>query len=238
MRPTNLVARPERGRVFERRRPVRLSDTDAAGRLRLDAIARYLQDVATDDVADNGAGSIDDLWIVRRTVLEVVVPFAGDESVDLATWCSGVGSAAAARRTSVAGDAGGLAEAETVWIHLDREQHPARVSERFLATYEEACGGRRASTRLALPDPPAHAERRAWPLRSTDVDVMGHVNNAAYWHAVEEAFVGGLAAPLTAILEYRASIDPGETVELWRSGDGMWLVVGSETRAAAAVTGS
>jgi len=237
VRETTLVPRPRRGRVFESSRRIRLSDTDASGRLRLDAIARYLQDVATDDVADNGAGSPDDLWIVRRCVVEVVAPFAGDEAVALATWCSGVGSAAAARRTSLVGDRGGRAEAETVWIHLDRDQRPARVSARFLETYGEACGGRRASTRLELPDPPPDAERRAWPLRATDVDVMGHVNNAAYWHAVEEVLAPACRArPLSAVLEFRAAVDREDEAELVVAEPLGWLVVGGDVRAAAAVT--
>jgi acyl-ACP thioesterase len=236
VRATTLVPRPERGRVFESRRPIRLSDTDATGRLRLDAIARYLQDVATDDVADNGSSSADDLWIVRRTVLHVREPFVGDSAVELATWCSGLGSAAAARRTTISGDGGGRAEAETVWIHLDREQRPTRVSERFLATYGEASGGRRASTRLELPDPPPDVARRRWPVRVTDVDVMGHVNNAAYWHVVEDAFAGELTRPLAAILEYRAAIDAGDVVDVARAEADMWLVVGVDVRAAASVT--
>jgi acyl-ACP thioesterase len=230
-----LVPPPARGRVFRSSRRIRLSDTDATGRLRLDAVARYLQDVATDDVADNGSGSPDDLWIVRRTVVHVVEPFAGDGAVELATWCSGVGSAAAARRTSIAGDGGGRIEAETIWIHLDREQRPARLASWFHEIYGEACGGRRASTRLELPDPPADAARRPWPLRATDVDVMGHVNNAAYWEAVEEAFAPRLGGRLVAVLEYRAAIDPGERVELVTAGDRAWLAVGRDVRAAAAV---
>ena len=30
-----------------------------------------------------------------------------------------------------------------------------------------------------------------WQLRATDVDLLGHVNNAAYWHAVEERLARG-----------------------------------------------
>ena len=237
VRATSLVPRPEHGRVFEAQRRIRLSDTDASGRLRLDAVARYLQDVATDDVVAAGAFSPDDLWLVRRSVVEVLVPFAADDTVELATWCSGVGAAAAARRTSLAGDGGGRIETETVWIHLDGEQRPARVSERFLAIYGEACGGRRASTRLELPDPPRHAERRPWPLRVTDVDVMGHVNNAAYWHAVEEALAPETRPrPLAAVVEFRAAIDPDDDVQLVIAGEGIWLEAGGTVRAAAAVT--
>ena len=108
-----LPPRPAAARVFEARRRVRLSDTDAGGRLRLDAVARYLQDVASDDVADAGWAADEHVWVVRRTLLDVVRPFLGDEEVELATWCSGVGAAAAARRTSIAGDRGGAIEAES-----------------------------------------------------------------------------------------------------------------------------
>ena len=47
---------PRPGRTFRVAYTVRLSDADAAGRLRLDAVARYLQDAAIDDVAGDGVG--------------------------------------------------------------------------------------------------------------------------------------------------------------------------------------
>ena len=46
---------------------MRLGDVDPSGRLRLDAIARYLQDVASDDAADAG---LDTGWVARRTLIE------------------------------------------------------------------------------------------------------------------------------------------------------------------------
>jgi len=49
---TELVARPRGGRVFEGVRKVRLADVSPAGRLRLDATARFLQDLSADDTAD------------------------------------------------------------------------------------------------------------------------------------------------------------------------------------------
>jgi len=110
------------GRVFEAHRPIRLSDTDAGGRLRLDAVARYLQDVAADDVADAGWSPDEHIWVVRRTDVRVFEPFVNDAGVSLRTWCSGVAAAAAARRYSLAGNAGGRIEAESIWIHLDHDQ--------------------------------------------------------------------------------------------------------------------
>src|SRR5689334_12752128 len=90
---------PETGRVFRAGRRIRLSDTTADGRLRLDAIARYLQDIATDDVEDAGTDDAEHVWVVRRTVLDVIRPFVEDQRVEAATWPSGVGPRWAARRT-------------------------------------------------------------------------------------------------------------------------------------------
>ena len=143
---------PTRGRTYSARRGVRLSDMDADGRLRLDAVARFLQDIAIDDVPETGWGLPDHLWFVRTILLDVLEPFAGDTEVELTTWCSGVAAIAAGRRWSVKGDAGGRIEVDSVWIHLDAEQRPARIED--FGVYGDAAAGRHVSTKLALPDPP------------------------------------------------------------------------------------
>jgi acyl-ACP thioesterase len=236
-----LVERPQVARVFVARRRVRLADADASGRLRLDAVARYLQDVASDDVEDAGWASREHVWVVRRTVVDVVVPIGVDESVELATWCSGTGASVAARRTSIAGDGGGRIEAESIWVQLGPDLQPARLGERFHATYAAASAGRRASPRFELDGVPPDGVGRRWPLRATDVDVLGHVNNAAYFVPVEEALLDapGLAARARrAVLEYRRPIDLGEDVDVRVAlGDELrlWFVVADALKAAAAV---
>ena len=67
----------------------------------------------------------------------------------------------------------------------------------------------------------------------TDVDRLGHVNNAAYWAPVEEVFAGRLGGRLRAVLEYRKPVDLGERVELAVDGDHLWLVVDGDVRSAA-----
>jgi len=140
-------------RRFSAQRPIRLSDTDSRGRLRLDAVARYLQDVAADDVLDAGWSPDEHIWVVRRTELIIRHPFLEDTAVELTTWCAGISAAAAARRTTLAGDSGGRIEAEMTWIHLGRDLQPERLGERFIAVYGESANGRKASTRLVLPGP-------------------------------------------------------------------------------------
>ena len=204
---------PPVGRTFAARRRVRLADMDETGRLRLDAVARFLQDVAIDDVQETGWGLPEHLWFVRRIRIEVRAPFVEDREAGLLTWCS-------------------------VWIHLGPEQRPARIES--FGIYAEATGGRPVSTRLELPAPRDDAPRSPWPLRSTDVDLHGHLNNAVYWQAVEDVARSegvDLAAPLVAELDYRDPIDLADRVELAtsRSGDAVSLGfrVGDAVRAVA-----
>ena len=233
-----LLPPPGEGRIYRSRRRVRLSEMDAAGRLRLDTVARYLQDVAIDDVDETGWGAPQHVWVVRWYRIEVLEPFLTDRDVSVATWCSASASHAAGRRTSLQGDGGGRIETDSVWIHLDPAGRPARLDG--FGVYTSSTEGRRASTRLSLPDPPPDAPRMRWQLRSADVDLMGHVNNAVYWAAVDERLVTleiDPAQPYRVVLEFRGAIDLGDDVELLdHEGDG-WagvaFAVGRDVRAVA-----
>jgi acyl-ACP thioesterase len=212
---------PSRGRVVERRRRVRLGDVSPGGRLRLDAITGYLQDVANDDARDGLPPDEVNGWVVRRTVIEVLrFPLYGEE-LALRTWCSGTASRWAERRTQVApvasgaGDAGdgGRAvaiEAASIWVHVDLDTgRPKALSPHFFDCYGEAAGGRTVRARLEHDNPPAEARGAQWPIRFVDVDVLGHVNNAAYWNPVEERLAArrDVRAPLRAELEYRVPVE-------------------------------
>jgi len=221
---------PAQGRTFSARRRIRLADVDPGGRVRLDAIARLLQDVAIDDVHETGWGTPSHLWFVRRIRIDVHEPFLGDGEIRLVTWSSGLAAIAAGRRWSLEGDRGGRAEVDSVWIHLGPDQRPARI-EGF-GVYEEATGGRRVSTKLELLAPPAGVSGRPWPVRTTDFDRHGHVNNAIHWQAVEHVLAGSgfdPAAPLVAELDYHVPIDPGDEIELVAAFDGQALLAALRT---------
>jgi acyl-ACP thioesterase len=185
-----LLALPERGRVFRAERPVRLGDVAPDGRMRLDAVVRFVQDVSGDD-SDDAAVEGARMWVVRRTVVEEHVPLRFRERVRLATTCSGYGSRWAERRVSVRGDGGGHAESVTLWVHVDgRTFRPAKLGDGFLAVYGEACGGRVVDGRLRhdpLVAGAAGVEPMAWTPRATDLDLLDHVNNTIAWALVEQA---------------------------------------------------
>jgi acyl-ACP thioesterase len=192
---------------------------DATGRLRLDAVARYLQDVAIEDVDETGWGLPEHLWFIRSVRVDVLAPFLDDREVELVTWCSGIGPVAAGRRWSLSGDRGGRIEVDSVWIHLGSDERPARLDG--FGIYAEATGGRRVSTRLVLPDPAPDAELARWAVRATDIDRHGHVNNASYWQAVEERLIRrgpDPSRPLRVFLEYREPVDADDDVSLAQWG--------------------
>jgi acyl-ACP thioesterase len=239
-----LVPEPGIGRVFRSHRPIRLSDAAPDGRLRLDAMARYMQDVASDDVADAHAEDPALTWVVRRTVIEVVKPFGADATVSLATWASGSGSHWAARRTSIAGNAGGRAEAESIWVLIGRAGgRLTRLPAAFDALYGPSTLGRTVSAKLELP-PQAQPDARSlpWPLRFADLDTLGHANNAVYWEATETALARGdrgAAGPLRAVLEYRRPVDLTSDLTLAVAGTGgatsLWFIDAGETAACAVI---
>jgi acyl-ACP thioesterase len=217
-----VIGLPERGRIFRGEARGRLGDVTAAGRVRVDAIARWLQDVAFDDVNDAGladAGS----WVVRRTRMVVTQFPRFDEPVELQTFCSGVGPRWAQRRTSLTGADGARVEADALWIFLDWETlMPARMDERFDAVYGEAAAGRRAErARLQHGAPPPDAATFDWSFRAADVDLADHVNNAAYWAILEERLDD--VAALDATAEYRDAAQPGPA-RVAHTDDTLWVM--------------
>ena len=85
------------------------------GRLRLDAVARYMQDVSGDDSADSGLGG-DAPWGVRRLTIEIHENAGFREPLSLTTWCSGWGPRWAERRVSIAGERGARIEGAVLWV--------------------------------------------------------------------------------------------------------------------------
>ena len=213
----------------------RLGDVDDRARLRLDAIARYLQDIATDDTAstdldDNGKGSS---WVVRRTLVEVRQAARLDEGLELATFCSGTGRGWAERRTSIVGTHGASIETVSLWISIDPASgRPIRLSERFFEIYGPTAGDRRISSRLQLPPPTEHAERRPWTIRRVDLDPLRHVNNAVHWSIVEETLPNGPRRG-RAEMEYLAPIEPDADLTLAVDGGSCWLVADDRVLTAA-----
>ncbi len=212
-----LLDLPDVGRAFVTTRPARFGDLSPGGRLRLDAIARYVQDIASDDTTDAGLEN-DMAWVARRTAVELRTTPGFREPLTLTTFCSGSGGRWAERRVSIIGGRGASIETVSLWVHLDAESHrPTPLPDDFQEIYGQAAAGRTVSARLQHPaDVPPATSRTPWSLRFTDFDLLGHVNNAATWALVEEAVVARrhLRPPFRAELEYRLPLEQGDQVEI------------------------
>jgi acyl-ACP thioesterase len=199
-----------------------IADGDAAGRCRLDAIARWLQDVAYADLIDSGFEGRG-AWIVRRTRIQVGRFPRFGEDLTLRTFCSGIGRFSAERRTSIRGRTAAV-ETGSLWVCLDPERgRPMRFSPDFIAVYEESAGGRDANVRRRHGDPPGDAERSPWHFRATEMDPAGHINNSHYWVPLEEELASGPEPEsIDAEVEYRDPAVAGDAV-LLRQASSMWI---------------
>jgi acyl-ACP thioesterase len=79
-------------------------------------------------------------------------------------------------------------------------------------------------------------------VRVADIDIIGHVNNAAVWAAVVQATASGFVPDpvITAELVHHGSVEATDPVELWveeRDGERLvWLLVSGEIRVSGRLT--
>jgi acyl-ACP thioesterase len=225
-----LEARPEGVRGYRQPQRPGFADCAPTGRVRLDALARWLQDVAYADVEDAGVAQAA-VWVVRRTRIRVNRFPRFGERFELVTFCSGLGRMWAERRTDItsAGGAGEPADVQAVslWIHLDPERWvPTPVTEPELAVYRRQgpMAERKVGHRLRHPGPERVEGEREWIFRATECDLADHVNNAAYWTPLEEELLAGPEPERIDVeLEYRTPAQPGAKRVL-AAGDWRWIV--------------
>lgn len=221
-----LAPRPADGRTFSHDRSPGFGDCAPSGRVRLDALACWLQDVAYADVAEAGLAEAA-VWVVRRTRIRVNRFPRFGERFELTTFCSGLGRMWAERRTDMMSADGEqpVVEAVSLWVHLDpTDWRPVVLSEQELATYGGAAPTRRVSARLRHPGPPTGNGGVPWTFRLTECDIADHINNAAYLGPFEEELLAGPdPTSIDVELEYRIPAQAGAKRVL-RDGYLRWIV--------------
>lgn len=255
--PTPALADPPEGAdLFTQTYRVRTGDVDQRTRVRLDATARYLQDIANDNIEATAFHDTDPFWIVRRTVVDVIEPITWPADVTLQRWCAALSTRWTNMRVRITAEhetnrfnprmrPPGLIETEAFWINVTEQGLPARLTDdafaMLAATTDEHRLRWRSMHPTPLPDDDGTDRRHV--LRSTDFDPFHHLNNAAYWEAVEDELVDHrdiVDAPHRAIVEYLRPITPGASVTLRRRrvGDALllWMIVDEQVAATVSVT--
>ena len=206
--------------VFERQWPLRVGDIDRLGRLRLDGALRHIQDMGQDQLREMGHNDTHPLWIVRRTMVDLIGPIEFQDMLRLRRWCSGASSRWCEMRVRIDGRRGGLIESEGFWINFNTEtQGPARIADDFMGALLRTTDVDRLRWKSYLKaGSRADAEEiRDFPIRVSDIDLFDHVNNSVYWKVVEEFLAPHpelLDAPLRVTMEHDAPVAHGDKLEV------------------------
>ena len=206
--------------VFDRQWPLRPADVDRLGRLRMDAALRHIQDIGQDQLREMGHNDTHPLWIVRRTVVDMIGPIEFQDMLRLRRWCSGASNRWCEMRVRIDGRRGGLIESEAFWINFNREtQGPARIADDFMEALLRTTDVDRVRWKPYLsPGSRADADEiQEFPIRVSDIDLFDHVNNSVYWKVVEEFIAPHpelLEAPLRVAIEHDAAVAYGDKLEV------------------------
>jgi acyl-ACP thioesterase len=206
--------------VFDVEWPLRVADTDREGRLRFDAATRHIQDVGSDQLRELGYEETHPLWIVRRTMIDMLGPIHFKDMLRLRRWCSGTSNRWCEMRVRIDGRRGGCIESEAFWININREtQGPARISEDFIAGLRRTTDVNRLRWKAYLtPGGREGADQiREYPVRVTDIDIFDHMNNAVYWSVVEDYLYHHpelLTRPLRVTIEHDLPVALGDRLDI------------------------
>lgn len=254
-----LSDRKEGARFFEAGYRVRTDDVDQEMRVRLDAVARFLQDTANDNIDATPFGDTDPYWIVRRTIIDVIEPISWPGEVTAQRWCAALSTRWTNMRVRLTAThetnrfnpeprPSGLIETEGFWINVNEQGMPSRITDSALELLSETALETRLRWRSMNTDKAPDADDVELPdrphiLRVTDFDPFKHLNNAAYLEAIEDELVDHpdlVDRPHRLVIEYLRPIVPGSVLTLRRRRVGdkleVWILLGEEKTVAATVS--
>ncbi|MBX9641181.1 MAG: acyl-[acyl-carrier-protein] thioesterase [Mycobacteriaceae bacterium] len=238
-----LVPVPDEGYVYQTHWQMATSDINEHRRLRLDGVARYIQEVGAQHLADAELAEVHPHWLVLRTVIDVLEPIEIPSEITFRRWCAGLSSRWCDMRVQLEGDQGGRIETQGFWICMNKDTlTPSRLTDYCVERFGSTTDNHRLKWRPWVTEHVQAGTDTAFPLRRTDIDLFEHVNNTIYWHGVHEILAEYPELennPYRAVLEYRSPIKYGEplTIRSERSGDAVRIdfTVGEDVRAAALV---
>ena len=208
--------------VFDREWPLRVGDIDREGRLRFDAATRHIQDIGSDQLRELGFEETHPLWIVRRTMIDLIKPIEFQDMLRMRRWCSGTSNRWCEMRVRIDGRKGGLMESEAFWININREtQGPARISDDFIEGLQRTTEVDRLRWKAYLKAASREdaTQIRDYPVRVSDIDIFDHMNNSVYWSVIEDFLYAHpelMAAPLRVTIEHDLPVALGDRLEIIR----------------------
>jgi len=220
--------------IYEKEIQICPSLADASGRLGVPDTFGICMDIASAHAEELGVGfkamaERGLFWLTVKTQLHFLRRPLMMSSVTARTWPEAPGKLRCCRSYELTQDGETLIAGKTEWAIIGTQTHrltpAAEVYPEGLAFPPSACAGPFARVPDDFEDAEAYA---AWTVRSTDIDVGGHMNNAAYVRML----IGSLSnAELKALrirrmdVIFRAPCFEGEQLRLYRrpTEDGLAL---------------
>jgi acyl-ACP thioesterase len=206
--------------VFDRQWPLRVGDIDREGRLRFDAATRHIQDIGSDQLRELGFEETHPLWIVRRTMIDLIKPIEFQDMLRMRRWCSGTSNRWCEMRVRIDGRKGGLMESEAFWININREtQGPARIADDFIEGLQRTTEVDRLRWKAYLTAGSREdaTQIRDYPVRVSDIDIFDHMNNSVYWTVIEDYLFNTpelMHKPIRVTIEHDAPVALGDKLEI------------------------
>ncbi len=207
---------------------------------------RYMQEAAFD--ASAAAGYWDEqyqamrrVWLIHESAVEFVTPLRFGDHVRVRTWVADFRRVRSRRAYELrrAADDVLVARAHTDWVFLDLDTgRPATIPDEVIAAFFPGDRPGEALERErfpAAPPPPPGVFTLRQRVQWRDLDSVGHVNNAAYGDAIENAAreaIAGCGWPARRMaaegfdiaarqlrIEYRHQAAPGDelVISTWLS---------------------
>ncbi|MDP8904476.1 MAG: thioesterase [Chloroflexota bacterium] len=202
---------------------VRFDEAGASGHLRSSGFLRFAQDMAWrhSEAAGFGRSWYREhglTWLIRAVELDIVEDVAYGAEIDVSTTVVGFRRVWGRRHSEFSEPGSGRIVAGAIidWVLLNARGRPARVPPEIAQLFET--GATFTPLHVDLPDPPSDATRVEFAVRQSELDPLGHVNNAAYLDYLEEHLVevGRRADPRRRPRRYRlefvASAEAGATL--------------------------
>ena len=219
---------------IERTYRVRFDEAGADGHLRSSGFLRYAQDLAWIHSESAGFGrawytSRGLTWLVRSVELEIVGSVEYGAELTVSTQVIGFRRVWARRRSEFhePGNERQVAIALTDWVLLNARARPVRPPDEIVDAFPVTPGDF-TPLRIELPEV-TEASRLDFSARRSEVDPLGHVNNAVYVDYMDEHLAatgqgaGARHVPRRYQGEFLAAAEPAlaMTGEGWPA-DGSW----------------
>lgn len=177
---------------------VRHHEVDVFGRVHPSTYLRVLAQTAVE--ASTAAGydagwyaAAGCMWLVRRSSFELARPARAEEPLEIRTWVEDFRRVRSHRRYDIHVDGAPLLTGRTDWVYVDvGSGRPRRIPAEMEAALGTA--GTPAAERppWQSPSPPAAPARSTHRVRVSELDGLGHVNNAAYLDLLGQAVFDAL----------------------------------------------